>query len=74
MHVPNNIIQIEVQVTQDRSNINYITGMDGHPQDLPEVMKLLNNYIKESLNNRNIRKIIGRDHTSVAFTQTQYKD
>ena len=37
---------------------NYIMGMDGYPQDLPGVIKLLNNYITSSGNNKNLRKIL----------------
>ena len=48
--------------------------MDGYPQDLPGVVKLLNNYITESVNNRNFRNIFIKDQTMVAFTQTQEKD
>ena len=36
-------------------------------------MKLLNNYITEIVNNRNHRKISGKDHTGVDFNQTQEK-
>ena len=31
-------------------------GMDGFPQDLAGVMKLINNYITENGNNRNLRR------------------
>ena len=48
--------------------------MDGYPQYLPGDMKLLNNYILKSGNNRNFRKISGEDQTAVVFTNTQEKD
>ena len=32
------------QFKKDLKN-NYIVGMDGYPQDLPGVMKLMNSYI-----------------------------
>ena len=35
---------------------NHIMGMDGFPQDLAGVMKLINNYITENGNNRNLRR------------------
>ena len=37
-------------------------------------MKLLNNYIAESVGNRNFIKITGKEQTVVAFNQTQEKD
>ena len=49
-------------------------GMGGYPQYLPGVMKLLNNYITKSENNRNFRSISGKDQTGVAFTTNQEKD
>ena len=49
---------------------NYIMGLDGHPQDLSGVMKLLNNYKTESGNNINFRNTSRKDHTGVDFTQT----
>ena len=45
--------------------------MDGYPQDLPGVMKLLNKYIVGSGKNRNFRKISGKERTVVAFNQTR---
>ena len=52
---------------------NYIMGMERYPQDLPWVMKLLNNYISEIGTNRNFGKISGKEQMGVAFTQTQEK-
>ena len=52
---------------------NYILGMYGYPQYPPGVVKILNNYITENENNRNFRKISGKDQVGVAFTQTQEK-
>ena len=49
-------------------------GMYGYPQELPGVMKLLNNYIAESGDNRKFSKISEKEQTGVAFTQTQEKD
>ena len=37
-------------------------------------MKLMNNYIAESVNNINFRKVYGKYNMGVAFTQTQQKD
>ena len=48
--------------------------MDRYPQDLPGVMKLLNNYITESGNSINFRKIFRNEQTGVSFTKTQEKD
>ena len=48
-----------------------MVGMYGHPQDLPGVMKLLNNYVTESGNNRNFKKTSGKEQSIFAFTQTQ---
>ena len=45
--------------------------MGRYPQDLPWVMKLMNNYIAESVNNINFRKVYGKYNMGVAFTQTQ---
>ena len=53
---------------------NYTMGMDGYLQYLPRVMKILNIYIPEDGNNTNFRKIPGKDHMGVTFTQTQDKD
>ena len=44
-----------------------------YPQDLPGSTKLLNNYISESGNTKNLRKISGKEQMGVAFTQTQGK-
>ena len=48
--------------------------MGGYPQDLPGVMKLLNNYIAYSVNNRNFSKTSIKYQARVALTQTQCKD
>ena len=53
---------------------NYIMGMDRYPQDLLGVIKLLNNHIIESGNNRSFRNISRKEQTRVAFTQTQEKE
>ena len=45
--------------------------MYGCPQDLPGVMKLINNYIAETGDNRKFRKISGKCIMGVAFTQKQ---
>ena len=45
-----------------------------YPQDLMGFVKLLNNYIVERGNNRNFRKVYGKEHIGVAFTQTQEKE
>ena len=74
MHVPKQSIKLEVQATQDIAKNNYIMDMYGYPQDIPVTMKLLNIYIPESGKNINFRKIPGKEHTGVTFTQTQYKD
>ena len=42
-------------------------SMNGYPQDLPGVMKLLDIYIAESFNNRNFGKISTNEHTVVVF-------
>ena len=58
------------KLKKDMKN-NYIMVMDGYPQDLLGVMKLLKNYITESGNNRNFNKTSGKYHRGVFFTQTQ---
>ena len=55
-------------------NKNYIMDINFYPQDLVGFVKLLNNYIVERGNNRNFRKVYGKEHIGVAFTQTQEKD
>ena len=47
------------QLKMDINN-NYIMSMDCYLQDLPGVMKLLNNYIIESRKNRNVRNTSGK--------------
>ena len=49
-------------------------GMYRYPEELPGVMKLLNDYITESGNNRNFGKTSGKEQTGVDFTHTQEKD
>ena len=46
----------QFQVQSELKN-KYIMCMDGYPQDLPGVMKLMNNYIAEIRSNRNFKKI-----------------
>ena len=48
--------------------------MYGYPQDLPGAMKVLNNYMTESGNNRYSRKTSGKELTGVDLTETQNKD
>ena len=48
--------------------------MDGYLQDLPGFIKLLNNYIVESGNNRKFRKTFLKEQTVVTFNQTKEKD
>ena len=46
-------------------------GMDGCPQDLPGVTKLVDIYIAESGGSTNFRIIFGNEHTVLAFNQTK---
>ena len=43
--------------------------LDRYPQYLPGFMKLMNNYITESVKNENFRKTYEKDHIGVAFVQ-----
>ena len=49
-------------------------GLGGYPQDLPGLMKLLNNYKKEIGKTRNFRKTSLKDKTGIDFTQTHNND
>ena len=41
--------------------------LDGYPQDLPGVTKLLNNYIAETRKNRNFMRTSRNEQTGVDF-------
>ena len=43
-------------------------GLESYTQDLPGVMKLLDNYITERRKNRNLMKTSGKEQTGLAFT------
>ena len=49
-------------------------GLDGCTKYLPGLIKPLNNYISESLKNRKLMNISGKEQTGVDFAHTQYKD
>ena len=49
-------------------------GMYCYPKDLLGVMKLLNKYITECVNNRKFRNTLGKETMGVVFTQTQEKE
>ena len=61
MNFPNWRKQIEVKETQELSRKKYMMGMYRYPEELPGVMKLLNDYITESGNNRNFGKTSGKE-------------
>ena len=52
----------------------YIMGLDGYPQDLPAVMKILHSYITESEKKRNRSKTPGKYQIGVTFVQNQDKE
>ena len=48
-------------------------GLGGYLKELPGLMNMLNNYIKDSVENRNFSKTYRKYHIWVTFTQTQDK-
>ena len=52
---------------------NYIIGLDGYPEQLPLLMKLINNYISDR-KKRDSGKNYKKNQTGVDFTQTQERD
>ena len=48
-------------------NKNYTMGLDGCPQDILEVTKLLKSYLSKK-KKRHFRKTYGKEKTGLAFT------